>query len=118
MLAVGEHEYGELSDQAVKMSNAFCGGVASSREELCGALSAGMMVIGMRYGRVTADVGDKASLAAAAELRNRFIEHFGTSQCGPIRELRGDCGWVVEDTSRLVFDVLKDDWEAKVSSNP
>ena len=97
------------------MSNAFCGGVASSHDELCGALSGGIMVIGAKYGRVTADVPDKASLAAAAELRNRFIDHFGTSICGPIRNLKGNCEWVVEDASRLAFDVLSTDWDAKVA---
>ena len=116
MLAVGEHE-GELSEQAIRMSNAFCGGVASSHEELCGALSAGMMVIGSRYGRITADVSDKPSLAAAAELRKRFIEHFGTTKCDPIRKQQKKCVWVVEDASRMIFDVLDEDWEQVAASS-
>ena len=97
------------------MSNAFCGGVAKSHEEMCGALSAGMMVIGAKYGRVTSDKPDKASLAAAAELRRRFIEHFGTSICDPIRARQDNCVWVVEETSQIVFDVLDEDWDAVVT---
>ncbi len=97
------------------MSNAFCGGVASSHDELCGALSAGIMVIGAKYGRVTAAQMDKASIAAAAEIRRRFIEHFGTSICDPIRSRSDNCGWVVEEASRITFGVLDQDWDAVVN---
>lgn len=97
------------------MSTAFCGGVACTWEELCGALSAGTMVISMKYGRVTADEDDAPSRAAAAELRRRFIEWFGTSKCGPIHDRHDGCQWVVEEASRIIFSVLEDDWTEKAA---
>ncbi len=92
------------------MSNAFCGGVASSHAEMCGALSAGVMVIGARYGRISATEDDKASLKAAAEFRRRFIERFGATKCDDVRIPGKKCTWVVEDTSHLLIDVLDEDW--------
>ena len=99
------------------MSNAFCGGVASSKEELCGAVSAGIMIIGDRYGRVTAEASDAASLAAAAAFRNRFIERFGATKCDDVRIPDKTCTWVVEDASRRLIDIMEEDWNERVASS-
>jgi C_GCAxxG_C_C family probable redox protein len=117
LLAVGEHEFGSISDQALRMSNAFCGGVAGSRGELCGALSAGIMLIGERYGRTSAGEDDKASLAAAAALRRRFNERFGATKCDDVRKPLKKCTWVVEDTSLLLIDIMEEDWNENVESS-
>lgn len=114
LLAVGEHEFGAVDDQAVRMANAFCGGVASSHEEMCGALSAGVMLIGARYGRTSPTEEDKASLRAAAEFRKRFIERFGATRCGDVLIPGKRCTWVVEDTSRILIDVFAEDWNQVV----
>jgi C_GCAxxG_C_C family probable redox protein len=98
------------------MSNAFCGGVASSHDELCGAVSAGIMLIGDRYGRVSADADDAASLAAAAAFRNRFIERFGATKCDDVRIPGKKCTWVVEDASRILIDIMARDWNESVAA--
>lgn len=118
LLAVGEHEFGVVDEQALRMSNAFCGGVASSREEMCGALSAGVMLIGLRYGRTTSAEDDKASLQAAAEFRQRFIERFGATRCDAVRIPGKRCTWVVEDTSSILVDVLAKDWNEPETHRP
>jgi C_GCAxxG_C_C family probable redox protein len=115
LLAVGEHESGHVDEQALRMSNAFAGGVAGSHQEMCGALSAGIMLIGLRYGRVSVSEDDKASLRAAAEIRKRFIERFGATRCDDVRIPGKRCTWVVEDTSRILLDVLDEDWHVIVA---
>ncbi len=112
LLAVGEYELGQVDEQALRMSNAFAGGVAGSHQELCGALSTGIMLIGLRYGRVSAAEDDKASLRAAAEARRRFTERFGATRCDDVRVPGKRCTWVVEDTSRIILEVLEKDWDA------
>jgi hypothetical protein len=94
------------------MSNAFCGGVGCSWQEVCGAVSAGLMLIGERYGRKTARDDDAASLAAAAAYRQRFLDRFGDTKCESIRVSGRSCNWVVEDASHLLLDVLETDWLA------
>jgi len=51
VLAVGERELGTISPEIIKITSAFGGGLAGTRQELCGALSAGAIVIGLLYGR-------------------------------------------------------------------
>lgn len=98
------------------MSNAFCGGVASSHEEMCGALSAGIMLIGERYGRTSSAEDDRASLKAAAAYRQRFIERFGSTTCEDLRGRESNCAWLVEDASHILIDVMAEDWAAEVDN--
>lgn len=109
MLAVGEHEFGSVDEQALRMSNGFCGGVGSTREELCGALSAGVMIIGARDGRVSSSEDDKQCLQTIAEYRRRFVQRFGSSTCRVLRSRYDDCPWLVEESSRILLDVLADE---------
>jgi len=51
MLAVGGHVLGNLDPRFVRMATGFAGGVGESKQEMCGALSAGVMLIGALYGR-------------------------------------------------------------------
>jgi C_GCAxxG_C_C family probable redox protein len=106
LLAVGEHEFGSVDDQALRMSNGFCGGVGSTRAELCGALSAGVMIIGARYGRTAANEDDKQSVQTVAAFRQRFMDRFGSSTCQVLRDRYNDCPWLVEETSRVLIDLL------------
>ena len=55
MLAVGEHLLGPLDDQVLRMSSGLGGGLGSTQQELCGALSGGVLIIGALYGRTRPD---------------------------------------------------------------
>ena len=106
MLAVGEHEFGAVDDQMVRISNGFCGGVGSTHEELCGALSAGVMIISARDGRTLSTEDDKQCLQTIAEFRRRFLQRFGSSTCRILRSRYNDCPWLVEESSLILLDVL------------
>ena len=86
MLAVGGHLLGELDPRTLKMASLFAGGVAGTREELCGALSAGVMVIGALYGRHTLMEDEQLARQLAAQYRQRFLALFGSTQCAQVRE--------------------------------
>ncbi|MDP2966726.1 MAG: C-GCAxxG-C-C family protein [Pelolinea sp.] len=66
LLAVGGHYLGEVTPQAVRISTPFAGGVGSTRMELCGALTGGLMVIGGLAGRESMDINDDSCQALAA----------------------------------------------------
>ncbi len=53
MIAVGEHILGPLEDREIRMTTAFAGGVGGTTLENCGAFSAGVMIIGGLYGRIS-----------------------------------------------------------------
>ena len=85
LLAVGGHYLGDVTPQAVRMSSPFAGGVGSSRMDLCGALTGGLMVIGGLTGREDASVKDERCQVLAAEFRTEFLRAFGWLKCGDLK---------------------------------
>ena len=65
MLAVGGHVLGDLNPQCVRMATGLAGGVGETQQEVCGALSGGVLVIGGLLGRVTLDESDCPALEQA-----------------------------------------------------
>ena len=106
MLAVGEHEFGAVDEQMLRMTTGFSGGVGSTRGELCGALSAGVMLIGARHGRSRADADDRLCRELAARYRSRFIETFGVTCCQELRERHPSCVVLVEQATAVLLDTL------------
>lgn len=112
MLAVGEHVLGTVDPQWVRMTSALAGGVGGTHEELCGALSGGVLVIGGAYGRASSDKDDKLARALAVRYRERFLAELGYTQCGPLREKvkapggMGSCAELVERAAMILLDVL------------
>lgn len=112
MLAVGGHLLGEVPPPMFRMASILAGGVAGTRQELCGALSAGIMVIGARYGRTRPGEDETLARALAARFREQFQAAFGTTQCAPIRQRYeaagepGFCAPVAERAAAILLKVL------------
>ena len=109
MLAVGEHLLGTMSTDTFKIAGIFAGGLAGTRQELCGALSAGAMVAGALYGRTRPGEDEKKVRALVGRLRERFLAEFGTTQCAPIRErfeVPGKAGFCAPVAERAVMILL------------
>ena len=75
--------------EAAAHSTAFGGGVGSTYEELCGALSGGLIAIGHLYGRRRRDEDWDLAAKKGAELRRIFLDQFETCHCGTLRERFG-----------------------------
>jgi C_GCAxxG_C_C family probable redox protein len=88
------------------------GGVGGTREEMCGALSAGVMVIGGAYGRVSSGEDDELAYALARSFRERFLADLGYTQCAPLREMVnapdgwGSCAILVERAAMILLQLL------------
>jgi len=113
VLAVGGPLLSPLDPMCVRMSTGFGGGVGGSRDELCGAFSAGVMILGGLYGRTTAQEDSEKVYAVVKEWRRRFLERWQTATCRPIRDWAkgpagptAGCGFVVADSARLFFAML------------
>jgi C_GCAxxG_C_C family probable redox protein len=66
-------DFGLGGEMALRLAGAFGGGIAR-RGEACGAVTGGLMVIGLRYGMTNAE--DKQAKERTYEVSDRFIREF------------------------------------------
>jgi C_GCAxxG_C_C family probable redox protein len=87
VLAAFSEDYGLPRETALRISQGFGAGVARTAE-MCGALSGGIMAIGLKHGRTRADDDDgrERTYALVLELLNRFRNRHGSLLC---RDLLG-----------------------------
>ena len=103
----------DLPDIAKRMATPFGGGIGRC-EDVCGALTGGVMGIGAVLGRADA-TGDKtASRVAAARLYSEFAREFGSVRCSDLN--KGDfdspqhkprCGRFVEGATRFSLEAIE-----------
>ena len=76
--------------QAMAMAGGFGGGVGGSHAELCGAVSGGVLVLGLLTPHTdSADKeGKRRIYAVAKEFRSRFDAVFGLTRCGELLKAR------------------------------
>ena len=91
-----------------KLATIFGGGIASTREEICGALTGAMMVLSIRGGRTDCEISNDALMAQGQKLRTAFIEKIGPTKCIALRDKLEkeygtvDCKKVVQDCIELL----------------
>lgn len=112
---MGEHLVDDLKTQSRRMATGFSGGLGDTREELCGALSGGVMVIGLLHGRTTMQEDDQPAIRLSARYRARFLEEFGYTRCRELRENvvkrtggLGTCGALVERAATILLNLLSE----------
>ena len=114
MLAVGEQLFGQMDAGAVRMSTGFGGGVGGTHEELCGALSGGVLLIGALHGRAAPGEEKTRCYEAVVRYRERFAETFGATICQRLRD-RGygsevsPCSALAAEAARLLLETLATD---------
>lgn len=77
-------------DRLMAAAGGFGGGIGGSHEELCGAVSGGILVLSLLYPHVNGKDSDakRAVYARAKEFRRRFLDIFGESRCGSLLRAR------------------------------
>jgi C_GCAxxG_C_C family probable redox protein len=112
MLAVGEHLLGEVEERTLRMMTGMAGGVGLTLQELCGALSGGVLIIGALHGRTTPDEDDSTCAQLSAEYREKFLNEFGTTCCQEIRNQgfgsggKWPCSELVERAAGILLQTL------------
>ena len=79
LLAVAEHA-AIHSPLLPKISTGFCGGISRSKG-MCGAVTGGVMALGMIFGRSSADMPPDDTYLKVRELLTTFETQFGSSNC-------------------------------------
>jgi C_GCAxxG_C_C family probable redox protein len=89
-------------DKALKMACGFGAGMGR-KEEVCGAVSGGIMVIGTKYGRGENDErkATEMTYVKIRELMNKFSEKHGTYIC---RKLLNGCELTTEEGQKIFKD--------------
>jgi C_GCAxxG_C_C family probable redox protein len=115
LLAVGGHLLGEdVAASCVRWAGGLAGGVGSSHQELCGALSGGVLVIGGLWGRDLPEGELHLCREATVLFRSRFLNEFGSTQCAALREHMfadgglGSCERLTERAARILMEVLSE----------
>ncbi len=99
--------------RCVRMATGLAGGVGDTQQEMCGALSGGVLVIGGLLGRTSLDESDQAALTHTASYRRHFMAEFGDTQCARLREMvvhmpdgLGSCAALVELAATILLELL------------
>ena len=112
LLVVGGHALGDLNPQCVRMATGLAGGVGNSQQEMCGALSGGVLVVGGLLGRESLDEDDWPALNLVTRYRERFLAELGATQCARLREVvhapggLGSCALLVERAATILLEML------------
>ena len=106
-------EMGQDVAQAVAHATAFGGGFGKSFNEACGALSGALIVIGHHYARTSQGESWDEAAELASTIRDIFIEKFGTTHCGTLRERFGEeqpdhCARLTGEMAAALVDLLQD----------
>ena len=111
LVGVGSLLY-PLHPQTIRMSTGLAGGIGSTKQGLCGALTGGVMVIGGLYGRSEPKTDDEKCQELCAEFQKRFQEEFGCVQCAELKANwvgkpgQERCVQLVERAAGILLEVL------------
>ena len=114
LLAAGNHFFPERLPDLLKIATPFCGGVGGTEEELCGAFSGGLIVIGALYGRTAAGVDDAHCLDLTKMYWQQFLRHFGYLRCKDLRKNwigkpgQPDCAELTAQATGILVDLLEE----------
>ena len=82
VLAAFSEEFGLPAETALRIGQGFGGGIARTAD-ICGAVTGGIMVIGLKYGRTRADdeAAREKTYSLVRELLRRFRARHGALAC-------------------------------------
>jgi C_GCAxxG_C_C family probable redox protein len=109
---VGEPLLNDVSDQILRMSSGLGGGIGGTEQELCGAFSSGVLLIGALHGRTTPEEDDSYCAQLIVDYREHFIKKFKTTQCQVIRDQgygaggQWSCSDLVEWAATILMETL------------
>jgi C_GCAxxG_C_C family probable redox protein len=108
ILTVGKEVIDDYDPSMCRLATGFRGGIGSCRDEVCGAISGGVMVVGALYGRSDPKASTERSDALVNDLRRQFIERFGSTCCRDLYQGPIPCTQIVQETAEMLLSALDD----------
>lgn len=100
--------FGITNEEVYKASTGFSGGLGVTTESQCGALTGGLMFLGMLFGRSFIGRGTDSfdfmqykSFSLAQKLKSKFEEEYGSFICGKIHESKLGRHYQLDDQEEL-----------------
>lgn len=96
----------------VKVASGFCGGIGRSHEDICGALTGGVIAAGYLFGRMEQGKDFREATRVVTAFRNAFRAAFGSTNCADILESLGEqekyikCKELTGRATGLLVDIL------------
>lgn len=96
----------------VKVASGFCGGIGRSHEDICGALTGGVIAVGYLFGRMEQGKDFREATRVVTEFRNSFRAAFGSTNCAEILNSLGEqekyikCKQLTGRATGLLVDIL------------
>jgi C_GCAxxG_C_C family probable redox protein len=96
----------------VKVASGFCGGIGRSHEDICGALTGGVIAAGYLFGRMEQGKDFSEAARVITEFRKAFIEAFGSTNCAAILKSLGEqdkyikCKQLTGKATGVLADIL------------
>ena len=118
--AILESRSDAFNPEWIKAASAFQGGIGRCKEDACGALTGGVVALGVLMGRTDPSQDISEAVNMANRYRERFLEKFGSTNCAILLKTVVDpnpaysCKHLVRDAAGLLADVL----DRKAGDNP
>jgi C_GCAxxG_C_C family probable redox protein len=114
VLAVGEHLVGRVDERIRRMACGFGGGMGGSRQEACGALTGGILLLGPLYARTSPSQEDTELYRRVSAYRERFLAEFGFARCADLQasgfgsDGTRPCSALVERAAQILLDSINE----------
>jgi len=113
--AIIESRSEAFNPEWIKAASAFQGGIGRCKQDACGALTGGVVALGVLMGRTDPSQDISGVVGLANQYRERFLEKFGSTNCAVLLKTIVDpnaeytCKHLVKDAAGLLADVLEKD---------
>ena len=101
------------SESSCKVASGFCGGIGKCHQDICGALSGGIIALGSIYGREKGGEDINKLVFLASELRQSFLDEFKSTVCKNVienienSEEYNSCQDVTAKTAILLYKLIE-----------
>lgn len=115
LISAGESLFGEIDPKILKIASALSGGIGSTEQEACGALTGGVLVLGLLFGREGLKQSDTRCLQLTKEWRDHFLAAFGHTQCAALRKQgmqnngHSPCKGIVVQSVPILLNMIAED---------
>jgi C_GCAxxG_C_C family probable redox protein len=103
----------------IKSASAFQGGIGKCKQDACGALTGGVVALGVLMGRTDPSQDISKVVSMANQYRERFLEKFGSTNCAVLLKTMVDpnpeytCKHMTSDAAGLLADVIEGESDVK-----
>ncbi|MFC1823030.1 C-GCAxxG-C-C family protein [Thermodesulfobacteriota bacterium] len=99
----------EPHPEVIRSASGFGGGIGGSMDELCGAFTGGVLALGFLTGRENPGGSLKECGELINEYKTRFLEQFGSLNCGAIKKSMSDqaeCAKLTAESAVILAELL------------